>query len=642
MGDKIYKIKIDPYDQVLALTQHMINEGISNLYTRLQTGEVVDDATKPEPASCYVDEHNCAEDIVFGPPAVIVKADYSNVRSVQFRMSLLSGRFQLRKFMGMNPKTKRPMDEKLILDINDWHITVPVDVGFVEVDTSSPRGKAVAERSAAKDKPDHSIYELLLDLQSMALDNAVWELGRWSDADWTTGQDGKRVRPEGFKLDEPRSFVDLQKTYQTIMEVCVKEMASELMKANLASMGFAVMAKDANRRATFEVNNARYMTYPWTDPISHNTPTPGLDGDARLNYLLYLETVDDHQPPKDSSPDAILSTRMGNWTDGRKPGIDSPSSFGTFVLSSANFMEAYFIPNLSAINRIMSMDIYEVKAKAYPYFASWGWEVECSYNVGAGDSDDDNTTYRLKKQEIKINNDWQQEAKDFLEYYTRSPGSGCQVWNYQDIEWGSTNKNAYSHEGSVEVWMSGDTITFTRLYTTPNSNTIVYEGGQWTKFEYKVDPSWIESNEYGKVVAQTKWAINFQMQEVMDGGMQFGITQVRPTTTFSGDFSNLPNIKAGLEKRYKIAGDNFEFYTNSIRNCLAGQEKFTLPASGVYFFKNPVMNAHGDLVCGLEYNGNPKLGGQINMTTDRKRDDVAQGTITNQLDAAEIKKGGTF
>ncbi|KAH0372775.1 hypothetical protein KCU65_g920, partial [Aureobasidium melanogenum] len=639
MGDKIYRIKIDPYDQVIALTQHMINEGISNLYTRLQTDELDNGVTKLEPANCYVDEHNFVNDVVFGPPAVIIKADYSNVRSVQFRMSLLSGTFQLRKYIGMNPKTKRPIDEKLVLDINDWHITVPVDVGFVEVDPNTSRGKAVKERSAAKDKPDHSIYELLLDLQSMALDNAVWELGSWSDADWATGQDGKQVRPEGFKLGEPRQFVDFQKTYQTIMEVCVKQMSSDLMSANLASMGFAVMAKDANRRATFEVNNARYMTYPWTDPDSQNSPTPGLNGDAKLNYLVYLETVGDHSPPKDSSPEAILSTRMGNWTDGRKPGIDSPSSFGTFVLSSANFMETYFIPKLSAINRIMSMDIDHVKASAYPHFGSWGWGIDCCYDIGKGCSYDDQKIYRLKKQEIKVNNAWQQEAKDFLEYYTRSPGSGCQVWNYQDIEWGDTAKHDYAHEGSVEVWVSGDTITFTRLYTTPGSNKIVYEGGQWTKFEYKVDPSWIERNEYGKIIAQTKWSITFQMQEVMDGGIQFGITHMRPTTTVSGDFKNL---KAELEKRYKVAGDNFEYYTNSIRNCLAGQEKFTLPASGVYFFKNPVMNAQGDLVCGLEYNGNPTLGGQINTTTDRERDEIPQGTITNQLGIAEIKAGGTF
>lgn len=41
-------------------------------------------------------------------------------------------------------------------------------------------------------------------------------------------------------------------------------------------------------------------------------------------------------------------------------------------------------------------------------------------------------------------------------------------------------------------------ITFTRLYTIAGSNEIVYEGGQWTKFEYKVDPDFLTPNIKGK------------------------------------------------------------------------------------------------------------------------------------------------
>lgn len=108
-----------------------------------------------------------------------------------------------------------------------------------------------------------------------------------------------------------------------------------------------------------------------------------------------------------------------------------------------------------------------------------------------------------------------------------------------------------------------------------------------------------------RIIAQTNWKIKFQLQEVTDGGMQIGVNYETPSTTFSGDHSSnsLTFIKTKLEPMYKSAGDNFEWYVNSIRNCLQGQEKFTLPASGVYFFKNPLMNAKGDLICGLEYNG---------------------------------------
>jgi hypothetical protein len=37
--------------------------------------------------------------------------------------------------------------------------------------------------------------------------------------------------------------------------------------------------------------------------------------------------------------------------------------------------------------------------------------------------------------------------------------------------------------------------------------------------------------------------------------------------------------------------------------ALAGQQKFFFPASGTFFFKNPVLNYQGDLVASIGYNG---------------------------------------
>lgn len=198
------------------------------------------------------------------------------------------------------------------------------------------------------------------------------------------------------------------------------------------------------------------MTYPWTDPDSHTAATPGLDGDGRLNYLLYLETFRGNTPPLESSKDAVLGTRMGNWTDGRKPGIDDQSKFGTFILSSANFMEKYLVPKLSSINRIMSMDISNVSTWAEYNFFSYKWSVGADFSIGLGNADEDKTTFKLKKQDYTWNDSWQQEAKDFLKRFNEPLGSGSNVWKYQDIEWGSSAKHSYTHVGPVEVWMSGD------------------------------------------------------------------------------------------------------------------------------------------------------------------------------------------
>jgi hypothetical protein len=200
------------------------------------------------------------------------------------------------------------------------------------------------------------------------------------------------------------------------------------------------------------------MTYPWTNPDTGNATESGLDGDGRLNYLLYLETVGTHDPPTESAKEAVLDTRMGNWTDGRTPGTDDASKFGTFILSSGNFMDQFLIPKLSPINRMLSMDISNVTTWAENHVFSYEWSVGANFGIGQGNVEDEETTFKLKRQDYTWNDQWQQEAKDHLSPYTKSPGNGATVWRYQDIEWGSSAKHSKAHKGPVEVWMSGDSM----------------------------------------------------------------------------------------------------------------------------------------------------------------------------------------
>ncbi|SCV36832.1 uncharacterized protein FFB14_06275 [Fusarium fujikuroi] len=641
MGDQIWKIKIEPYDQVLALTQQMINEGISNLYRLLEDGNEIDGPVKPKPGNAYADENNWVKNVIFGEPCVIVQPDYSNVRSVKFRMWMKSGKAQIRRFIKMDDDTGEPITEKLLLEIEEWHVTVPIDVGFVALDKTTPRGKAVLDRSAANGKPDHSIMEFLLDLESMAWGDGSWEFDEWAENDWMIDQDGKQHRPPGWKLGTSRSYTDLHPDFQRTLEFCFGKISRNLMHSNLLSMGFAVIAPKASQRATFEVNNVRYMTYPWTDPETNTSAPPGLNGNGRWNYLLYLETVGRNTPPPDSERGAVLDTRMGNWTDGRKPGTDSPSKFGTFILSSANFMESFVNQKLSAINRIMSMNIDQVTCWADYHFFTYDWEVTATYFVGHEDASKDSTTYALKQQEFSVGKDWPQSAKDFFGAYTGTPAKGSKVWRYQDTQWREPSLRNYTHKGTVEIWMSGDTMTLARAYKTAGSNTIVYEGRQWTRFEFTIDPSSFDPNIKKNIIAETKWTVTFQMQEVTDGGLQFQVDIDQPTTSFQGNYEFLANFRQGFEKGYKAAGRNFEWYINSIRNCLQGQEKFTLPASGVFFFKDPVMNAQGDLVCSLQYNGNPQVGQPINHHANVVRGSIPRGDFISLPGKSKIGVGDT-
>lgn len=199
------------------------------------------------------------------------------------------------------------------------------------------------------------------------------------------------------------------------------------------------------------------MTYPWTDPSTGNAAPASIKDNGRLNYLLYLETIGTGTPPLNSAADSVLSTRLGNWTEGRNPGVDAPNQFGCFKMSSEFFMEQFILPKLSKVNRLMAVDIYSVTAWCADRVFSQPFKVGATYGVGLGEWTKDGTEFRLKKDtKLRLDDAWQDELKNFMRPLTESVGDGSNVWSYQDIEWGATNKHDEDWKGSVQVWMYGD------------------------------------------------------------------------------------------------------------------------------------------------------------------------------------------
>jgi hypothetical protein len=94
------------------------------------------------------------------------------------------------------------------------------------------------------------------------------------------------------------------------------------------------------------------------------------------------------------------------------------------------------------------------------------------------------------------------------------------------------------------------------------------------------------------------------MSEVADGGLEFVIDNSDPDLAFSGDNKGqLSSFEEYMRNAYTTASKNFGSIVESLKDSLKNQERFVLPASGVYFFKNPIFNNSGDLLCELEWNG---------------------------------------
>jgi hypothetical protein len=108
--------------------------------------------------------------------------------------------------------------------------------------------------------------------------------------------------------------------------------------------------------------------YPWIDPDHPDTYKPfvGINGNGRLNYLLYLEMTgnQDGSISKVNTDlhERFLSPKLGNWTEGRSPGKDPPTQFGTFLLTHRKFINEFLVPKFDKMNRMVKIDLSNLKA----------------------------------------------------------------------------------------------------------------------------------------------------------------------------------------------------------------------------------------------------------------------------------------
>lgn len=107
------------------------------------------------------------------------------------------------------------------------------------------------------------------------------------------------------------------------------------------------------------------------------------------------------------------------------------------------------------------------------------------------------------------------------------------------------------------------------------------------------------------------------MAEASDGGLVIKITNEPLKIDFSGHNKDVLSFyETYFKDSYERARANFGPIMESIKNALEGQERFFLPASGIFYFKNPIFNHEASLLCELEYKGYASLLPLKNHLTD--------------------------
>lgn len=127
----------------------------------------------------------------------------------------------------------------------------------------------------------------------------------------------------------------------------------------------------------------------------------GIDGNGRLNYLLYLEmTGNDDGSVPEMKPEGRFLREVGNWTDGRRPGEDPRSQFGTFMLTHQKFLDEYLLPKFDKMNRMVKIDLSNLKATVRTDGNHAYFDRDIDVVIGAGVTsglDKDDAQYRFTK-----------------------------------------------------------------------------------------------------------------------------------------------------------------------------------------------------------------------------------------------------
>ncbi|KAF2994069.1 hypothetical protein E8E13_002605 [Curvularia kusanoi] len=625
-SDRISRTSMGKYDQVIALSQVMLNEGLRTYWEKgafEKKQEEMPESQSEDGAyqwgygfSYSIMPNQYLANAIFGPPSIIMKPSSNDLSSIERPPTRRLHLGQTNQRTPSRKSTTTKVQYYSNYAIKDWKVSVPIKLALRPLSPKSPDYQAAQD---LKQPGNHTLHQLMVDTSSIGWkDINIVDMGEWQEGDkllyhkneeeYTTSHPKKRVGEQRQFKDEPEMF---RKGFEMYIKVCFEE----FWRRGLNLFGTISKSSEVSSDPTFAITDVRHQTYPHYDRTT-KTNAPHTLEDGELNYFLYLETVDNRAPPDADTADAVIAPGGGNFIDGVKFSESSnKGQFGTFMLSREVFLEGHILKKLEQFNRIMHLDIIKNEPVPDAKFLNWYCTFKYVVHLGHGwQNKNDTKKYEWTYGLPTINSKWEEQH----EYISFSKAEeGALVWHNIDDEW-NVNPVEKTDVG-VEAWSWGSNVTIQRVVVIPGSDVIKLEGMTIAKFNYKVDPSIFLANWYGGFKLVAKWNVSLKMKTFVDGGIGIEVTENAPTFSYTNlcekdrddGAHNLTSFKKKLVSGYDMVKQNFSHVVHDLKNSLQGQDRLNLPSVGVYYFQNPLMNYHGDL-------------GKVNPNETAERDTSAQ------------------
>ncbi|UZP32227.1 hypothetical protein NXS19_000043 [Fusarium pseudograminearum] len=611
--DRVHKVSIQAYDQVFALTQWIINNGLEQNWLELMNeegSEMKEDLSFNQAGAGEI------YGAKIGAPRIIVQTGYKeDLSGVIYLMCFDTGTLDLiTNVLGPDGKPKKNARGKVETkqtecSMEGWRIAFSMQLGMTVLERQDDKFKKLGIKPG-----EYSLNELQakFDTAEFEPQHCVFGDRVWND----------------FTVPEQDSFAfvitRLKRELLDVMKRC------STVGYCLAETGNQPEEKKPGLK--FTPNAIQYQTYPWIDPNGINfQPSSGITGNQRLNYLLYCETTEDRELPPIN--DRMLP-RKGNWTDGRLdnlPDEAQPESteFGAFHMTHRNFFDGYLLKKLRVLNHVLNPSLTWAYVKVDNWSSPWcAWNCDLLVGDLRGRSKDDS-------------------------FYDFKPvaGSSPPRWEFRTSKQAEEGYDQAGLDGwSAKVWGNASCDTLNTISFVPGSDIITVDGSSTVNFSFRYWEHKIIGNNIDRTET-LKWTVSWKfllhLEAVDDGGLQI-------KSIFDGPHMNksLEQIKTlssyctYTQAAFNAAISNMSGLRQELAEDLAGKQGLVLPAGGVFFFKNPILGHEGDLICSVAYSKvqpkvmfNPKDKTPINNEDGKQR---ATYETENGQPAPDPATGGGF
>ncbi|KAL9041058.1 MAG: hypothetical protein Q9180_001526 [Flavoplaca navasiana] len=555
--DHVWNTDLGAYDQVIALTQYMVNESFFNMWTKVRNSN---DPNHPL-LKFKTGSKRCGSiDANLNAPLVIFNVESAAFNEVVYVMRIRSGKGQF--YLGDGEDTTE-------VDLSGFNYAFKVEIGTVNEPVGSFHYDHISGKLPKVGGPgDHSVARLLIDFT------------RWDN-----------------KSNLRADFTSLMTRHLEIVK-----MAGKTDPNAGITLGFVAMVNNPAlinvHVPTFVPTSCTYQTYPYFDRAAVGSAIGkgknGVSGTSRFNYFCYRVMTENDEPPTDSS--LINLPIRGIWTTAKVDGRGVPIDHGTFMISRKKFWANYLLPLLKQYNANMEVSCRRPKISINISGFQLDWTWSCDWSFG--------------KKENRVY-DWTESGKNTWFYSSfdgenpnkRERLTGAQVTGYYAED--RTGFIVFSYcKSRTKSWCNTD-VSFE-----PGSNTFTMKGVSGLHFWLQLD-DWKGKVETDEMQLECRWCINFTIMSVKDGGLEIQVKADKPILTEgSSNRFELARYQEGTlkpaldfaKKYFKQSLQNLSSLEANLTKAFASQNRFFFPGTGAYFFEDPAFNHNGDLFYRISYN----------------------------------------